>query len=94
MNHFRCFQCNADLGGSFVEHEGSPYCKNCYLMKNAPKCKNCNNPITAAYINALGGYWHTECFCCKVSGSHRKYGRFIKNNVYGKLPKFKLLGKS
>lgn len=66
MNHFRCFECNADLGGSYVEHEGSPYCKNCYLVKNAPKCKNCSNPITAGYINALGGYWHTDCFACKV----------------------------
>lgn len=65
MNHFRCFECNADLGGSYVEHEGSPYCKNCYLVKNAPKCKNCSNPITAGYINALGGYWHTDCFACK-----------------------------
>ncbi|XP_065646737.1 uncharacterized protein LOC100209364 isoform X2 [Hydra vulgaris] len=65
MNHFRCFECKIDLGGSFIEIEGSPFCKNCYLLKNAPKCKSCSNPITSGYINALDGYWHPDCFCCK-----------------------------
>jgi len=65
MNHFQCFECNSDLGGSYVEDAGSPYCKTCYLAKNAPKCKNCNNPITSGYINALGGYWHPDCFSCR-----------------------------
>ena len=48
-----------------MEYEGSPYCKTCYLSKTAPKCKNCCNPVTAGYINALGAYWHTDCFSCR-----------------------------
>lgn len=68
INHFRCFQCNADLGGSYVDVDGSPFCKQCYLLKNAPKCKGCSNPITGAYINAIGAYWHADCFACRVSG--------------------------
>ena len=67
INHFRCFQCNADLGGSYVDVDGSPFCKQCYLLKNAPKCKGCTNPITGAYINAIGAYWHADCFACRVS---------------------------
>ena len=66
INHFRCFQCNVDLGGSYVDVDGSPYCKQCYLLKNAPKCKGCNLPITGAYINAIGAYWHADCFACRV----------------------------
>lgn len=65
INHFRCFQCNADLGGSYVDVNGLPYCKKCYLINNAPKCKGCNNPITGAYINAIGAYWHGDCFACR-----------------------------
>ncbi|XP_066928976.1 uncharacterized protein [Clytia hemisphaerica] len=65
INHFRCFQCNTDLGGSYVDVDGSPFCKNCYLLKNAPKCKGCSNPITGAYINAIGAYWHGDCFSCR-----------------------------
>lgn len=67
VDHFKCFNCGTSVGeGTYASYQGLPHCHSCYLSSNPkPKCKKCMNPIAKDYINALGAYWHTNCFSCK-----------------------------
>lgn len=65
---FVCFSCSRPVLENFHEHEGNPYCQDCYLKCIAPKCLSCKKPILSNYIAALEGYWHPECFVCQEKG--------------------------
>jgi len=65
---FVCANCSCPVLENFHEHEGSPYCQDCYLECIAPKCLACKKPIMSNYIAALDGYWHPDCFICQEPG--------------------------
>lgn len=65
---FVCSSCENPVLENFHEHEGNPYCQECYLKCIAPKCLACKNPILSNYIAALEGYWHPDCFICQEQG--------------------------
>lgn len=65
---FVCTSCESPVLENFHEHEGNPYCQECYLKCIAPKCLACKKPILSNYIAALEGYWHPDCFICQEPG--------------------------
>jgi hypothetical protein len=72
--HFVCAHCGCqfDVDDGFHEKDGKPYCKNDFFDLFANKCGQCNLPITANYITALGVQWHPDCFVC--SDCHCPFG--------------------
>ncbi|KAI9465764.1 hypothetical protein BJY52DRAFT_1113102 [Lactarius psammicola] len=73
--HFFCSECgitfkgdgefeNDDVG--FTVYKGYPYCEACHVRLRSPKCKKCKNGIRDGMqaVEALGGKYHWECFCC------------------------------
>ena len=70
-DHFFCSLCGKQFeedNFNFYEKDGKPYCKEDYFDQFAPTCRRCDRAIMGAYLSAVGGYWHQECFTCKVSG--------------------------
>ena len=65
---FTCHACDRPFTDSFHEHEGKPFCQDCYSKEIAPKCVSCGLPILSIYTAALGGYWHPQCFICHEPG--------------------------
>ncbi|XP_069704768.1 paxillin-like [Periplaneta americana] len=64
--HFVCIVCGMKLGGTtFFERDEQPYCQNDYYNMFAPKCADCNKPITETAVMALCGKWHQTCFKCQ-----------------------------
>ena len=57
---------NDDVG--FTVHKGYPYCEACHVRLRSPKCKKCKNSIRdgTQAVEALGGKYHWQCFCCTV----------------------------
>ncbi|KAH9060625.1 LIM-domain-containing protein, partial [Lactarius vividus] len=55
---------NDDVG--FTVYKGYPYCEACHVRLRSPKCKKCKNGIRDGMqaVEALGGKYHWECFCC------------------------------
>ncbi|KAH9006526.1 hypothetical protein EDB86DRAFT_2795167 [Lactarius hatsudake] len=55
---------NDDVG--FTVYKGYPYCETCHVRLRSPKCKKCKNGIRDGMqaVEALGGKYHWECFCC------------------------------
>eukprot|EP01125_Pyxidicula_operculata_P008357 TRINITY_DN280_c0_g5_i2.p1 TRINITY_DN280_c0_g5~~TRINITY_DN280_c0_g5_i2.p1 ORF type:complete len:683 (+),score=227.75 TRINITY_DN280_c0_g5_i2:121-2049(+) len=80
--HANCFVCtNCQLqfaDGSFFEHDGRPYCEDCFHAIFSSSCRACNQPIRGTIINALGSQWHPEHFNCQVC--HRSFpnGQFFE----------------
>lgn len=67
VDHFKCFNCGTTVGdGAYASYQGLPHCHVCYCNANPkPKCKKCMNVIAKDYINAMGAYYHANCFSCK-----------------------------
>ena len=57
-----------DASTPFVEKDGYAWCLNCHTNRFSTKCKKCRKPVTDMVLKALGSEWHTDCFCCTVSG--------------------------
>jgi LIM domain len=57
---------NDDVG--FTVYKGYPYCEACHVRLRSPKCKKCKNIIRDGMqaVEALGGKYHWQCFCCTV----------------------------
>lgn len=57
---------NDDVG--FTVYKGYPYCEECHVRLRSPKCKKCKNVIRDGMqaVEALGGKYHWQCFCCTV----------------------------
>jgi len=55
---------NDDVG--FTVYKGYPYCEACHVRLRSPKCKRCKKSIRDGMqaVEALGGKFHWECFCC------------------------------
>lgn len=58
--HFLCAGCKKPINtGGFVQHQGSPYHKECFGRGVAPHCAYCNKPLVGQYIV---DHWGTQ-FC-------------------------------
>lgn len=57
---------NDDVG--FTVYKGYPYCEACHVRLRSPKCKKCKGIIRDGMqaVEALGGKYHWQCFCCTV----------------------------
>jgi hypothetical protein len=57
---------NDDVG--FTVYKGYPYCEACHVRLRSPKCKKCKDIIRDGQqaVEALGGKYHWQCFCCTV----------------------------
>ncbi|KAI0301646.1 hypothetical protein B0F90DRAFT_1628503 [Multifurca ochricompacta] len=57
---------NDDVG--FTVYKGYPYCEACHVRLRSPRCKKCKKIIRDGMqaVEALGGKYHWECFCCTV----------------------------
>ena len=66
--HFFCAQCGDpfDAKTPFVEKDGYAWCVACHAGRFSGKCKGCKKPVVDGGVMALGGEWHTDCFCCVV----------------------------
>jgi hypothetical protein len=55
---------NDDVG--FTVYKGYPYCEACHVRLRSPKCKRCKKSIRDGMqaVEALGGKFHWQCFCC------------------------------
>jgi len=67
--HFVCYNCNNPFAnGSFIEHEGNPYCEFDYSQLFCPRCANCQQPIIDKCVNAGGKPYHPHHFTCTGCG--------------------------
>ncbi len=69
MDHFACFECDAQLGGQrYVMREDRPYCVTCFHVIFADYCVGCHQPIRIdeAHVTHDGRHWHASerCFAC------------------------------
>ncbi|XP_018333718.1 transforming growth factor beta-1-induced transcript 1 protein-like [Agrilus planipennis] len=65
--HFTCHNCKQPIGDEkFQQHDGFPYCGDCYTHKFAKKCHACKLPIKNKIIKALDVTWHEDCFACTI----------------------------
>jgi hypothetical protein len=57
---------NDDVG--FTVYKGYPYCEACHVRLRSPRCKRCKDIIRDGMqaVEALGGKYHWQCFCCTV----------------------------
>ena len=71
VGHFFCAQCGDpfDAKTPFVEKDGYAWCVGCHAGRFSGKCKGCRKPVVDGGVEALGGEWHVDCFCCIVSVS-------------------------
>ncbi|KAH9962958.1 hypothetical protein BC827DRAFT_183841 [Russula dissimulans] len=55
---------NDDVG--FTVYKGYPYCESCHVRLRSPRCKRCKDIIRDGMqaVEALGGKYHWQCFCC------------------------------
>lgn len=81
---FLCTACKKSIGsGSFHVEEGQPYCTEDFRRMFQSKCASCEFPIEPGdrYLEALGGIYHAECFCCSAcQTSLDGQGFVVKNN--------------
>ncbi|KAL7750703.1 hypothetical protein RI367_004048 [Sorochytrium milnesiophthora] len=79
--HFFCSQCGKQFNdGGFMEHEGKAYCEEDYFNLFAPKCGQCQKPVLADTINALGKSWHPACFVCSECFTPFTTGTFFSHD--------------
>lgn len=69
MKHFRCFDCDAQLGGQrYVTKEDMPYCCECFERRFSDFCVTCGGQIGVdqGQMTHGGLHWHAtvECFRC------------------------------
>lgn len=70
---FRCEQCGKPFRGKqYMEHDGRPYCEDCYHELFSPRCAVCGDPLRKEFlINSWGDQFHArhkdehpECYSC------------------------------
>jgi hypothetical protein len=62
---FKCKKCGTAIGkGKTYEHDGYPYCEQCFGTEHAPKCNKCARPIIGDYVTVKGADYHDTCFVC------------------------------
>ncbi|CAH2221077.1 prickle 4 [Pelobates cultripes] len=71
VEHFRCWECDAVIGGSrYVMKGGRPFCGGCFMHLHAESCEACGDPIDpdGDPVTFRGQYWHSlpSCFCCST----------------------------
>lgn len=71
--HQACFTCcvchGPVLETGFAPFEGNLFCPTCYYGEFSPKCGQCQEPITDAYIKAMGETFHQDHFMCTTCSS-------------------------
>mmetsp|Transcript_14350 Transcript_14350/g.35513 ORF Transcript_14350/g.35513 Transcript_14350/m.35513 type:complete len:305 (-) Transcript_14350:127-1041(-) len=78
--HFVCQTCLKGFDtGQFFEHGGVPYCEACFYEAHAPKCIGCGKGIKGDAVNAMGGSFHPECFCCTYCQKSFAGGTFFES---------------
>jgi len=83
--HHECFVCSAckkQLSGSFMHHEGKPYCTEDFQKLFSKVCGGCGKTIDGQFMKAMDKEWHpTGCFVCNnckgplTSGFFNKGGK-------------------
>jgi len=69
--HVKCFTCDLctePIARKFVEHppaSGRIICERCHVDKVCEKCDGCGRGMSGAFVRALGGKYHRECFKCR-----------------------------
>jgi hypothetical protein len=84
VGHFFCGECGDpfDSNTPFVEHNGYAYCVRCHTKRTSSRCKGCKNVILEeSSVEALGGFWHENCFNCIECGGGFEDGRFFVREV-------------
>ncbi len=95
LDHFKCFNCNKPIKGSYSTKNGVYYDRKCYEELFSIKCQICNKPINGEYLVDFYGkkyhkYHETELKKCdncnrlisqKTTSGSKKYsdGRIICN---------------
>lgn len=70
--HKDCFACQGEgcgkplRGVPYQEHDGMPFCKDCYYNRFGEVCAGCGERIHGGTLNAMGKKWHRECFVCSA----------------------------
>jgi len=77
--HFVCSYCQVQLGSTFYELSGKPYCQTHYHQLSGNICPNCNRPITGKCVSALDKKWHPEHFTCTFCSTQLS-GAFNESN--------------
>ncbi|MBF0263801.1 MAG: protein DA1 [Gammaproteobacteria bacterium] len=50
------------------------------MFKKRLVCQQCKKDISSDYLQALGGYWHPECFTCTACNKPFKNNQFVLHN--------------
>lgn len=65
VEHFRCAKCSKIINGQiFLQKNGLPYCKSDFLKLFRHRCEKCKEYILTEAVEALGTFWHANCFTC------------------------------
>ncbi|KAI8070832.1 hypothetical protein BC940DRAFT_295670 [Gongronella butleri] len=85
VGHFFCHTCRTpfDQQSGFMVQDGHAYCENDYLALFGHKCQGCGQFIKGAFVNALDGDWHKDCFVCTQCRQPFPHGTF---HVYNNKP--------
>ncbi|KAF5405940.1 LIM zinc finger domain containing 1 [Paragonimus heterotremus] len=62
--HFKCHQCDSELGPDARERGGDLLCLRCFDRMGIPICAACRRPVEERIVWALGKAWHVEHFVC------------------------------
>ena len=63
-----CTSCDRKLNGTsiYTNKEKSPFCLECYTIREAKRCEKCSRPIAPNQSNVIFEEkpYHKECFTC------------------------------
>lgn len=57
-----CAHCGKPISGTYVEYDGYPYHRDCYLERVAPRCAVCGQPLVGDWIEFDGQDYHQRCY--------------------------------
>ncbi|KAK9881780.1 hypothetical protein WA026_017298 [Henosepilachna vigintioctopunctata] len=81
LEHFKCVKCQKIISTqTFFEKNGQAYCKNDFLKSFCHKCSKCHDYITEEVVNALGKFWHVQCFTCTTCNTPIKPPYFFQRD--------------
>ena len=83
---FSCAHCGKALGSGepYQIKDGLYYCTNDFTQLFAPKCGDCNEPITGKFLDVLGSKRHLNCFKCGACGIVLANGKHFVDEIDGK----------
>lgn len=61
---FKCVACRREIDHYYLVGN-QYYCDKDYILKCAPRCDDCHNPIPGKNISAMGRTLHPNCFICQ-----------------------------